>query len=177
MFQFPDLPRPILCIQIGVTRHNSGGVAPFGDPRILVCNDFPWHFAVYCVLHRLLTPRYPPCALCSLTKVWIFSRTAGHCRVFQTTLMVEILENVFLEYGPQYAVFRVQSRFCLMAFSGWPSRRFFETCANHQYYQMNQRSYKCFSELFFRVSCSLVRVDFIRMSIRLDFWRLAESNR
>lgn len=126
MFQFPDLPRPILCIQMSVTRHNSGGVAPFGDPRILVCNDFPWHFAVYCVLHRLLTPRYPPCALCSLTKVWKYSRTAGHCRGFQTTFIGGISEVVLLKYGPQYAVFRVQNRFCLMAFSGWPSRRSFE---------------------------------------------------
>src|SRR5262245_44753196 len=49
-------------------RHLLGGVAPFGHPRILACNGSPWHFAVYCVLHRLLMPRYPPCALCSLTK-------------------------------------------------------------------------------------------------------------
>ena len=95
MFQFPDLPRPILCIQMSVTRHNSGGVAPFGDPRILVCNDFPWHFAVYCVLHRLLTPRYPPCALRSLTKVWMCSLTAGHCRGSRQHLLVEFQKLYF----------------------------------------------------------------------------------
>jgi hypothetical protein len=27
----------------------------------------PWHFAGFRVLHRLLVPRHPPCALCSLT--------------------------------------------------------------------------------------------------------------
>ena len=27
----------------------------------------PWHFAGFHVLHRLLVPRHPPCALCSLT--------------------------------------------------------------------------------------------------------------
>jgi len=94
-----------------------------------------------------------------LTKVWNNSRTAGHCRGFQTTFIGGISEVVLLKYGPQYAVFRVQNRFCLMAFSGWPSRRSFRTCANHQYYQMNQRFYKCFSELFFRVTCPLVRID------------------
>ena len=47
----------------------KGGVAPFGDPRILARNGFPRLFAVYYVLLRLLAPRYPPCALCSLTKM------------------------------------------------------------------------------------------------------------
>ena len=74
MFQFPSLPRYSLCIQLCVTRHYSGGVAPFGDPWIAGYNASPWLFAGYCVLLRLLAPRYPPCALCSLTKVWnVFS--------------------------------------------------------------------------------------------------------
>ena len=34
MFQFPRFPRPGLCVQPGVTRHNAGRVAPFGDPRL-----------------------------------------------------------------------------------------------------------------------------------------------
>ncbi len=67
MFQFPSLPRYNLCIQLCVTRHYSGGVAPFGDPRIVDYNVSPRLFAVYCVLHRLLMPRYSPCALCSFT--------------------------------------------------------------------------------------------------------------
>lgn len=67
MFQFPSLPRYNLCIQLCVTRHYSGGVAPFGDPRIGNYNVYPRLFAVYCVLHRLLMPRYSPCALCSFT--------------------------------------------------------------------------------------------------------------
>jgi hypothetical protein len=73
MFQFPGLPRPVLFYSDG--RHHlidwGGEVAPFGHPRILARNGFPWHFAVYCVLHRLLAPRYPPCALRSLTNVWL----------------------------------------------------------------------------------------------------------
>lgn len=34
MFQFPDLPRAVLWIQTAVAGHYSGGVAPFGYPRI-----------------------------------------------------------------------------------------------------------------------------------------------
>jgi hypothetical protein len=67
MFQFPSLPRYNLCIQLCVTGHYSGGVAPFGYPRIADYNVSPRLFAVYCVLHRLLMPRYSPCALCSFT--------------------------------------------------------------------------------------------------------------
>src|SRR5271170_5004717 len=67
MFQFPSLPRYSLFIQLCVTRHYSGGVAPFGDPRINGYNAFSRLFAVYCVLLRLLMPRYPPCALSSFT--------------------------------------------------------------------------------------------------------------
>src|SRR4029450_12472400 len=69
MFQFPDLPRAALFIPRPSPDIYSGGVAPFGYPRIVVCNDSPWHFAVCCVLHRLLAPRYPPCALSSLTNI------------------------------------------------------------------------------------------------------------
>jgi hypothetical protein len=85
MFQFPGLPPRALWIQTRVTRHYSSGVAPFGDPRIVAYNGFPRLFAVYCVLHRLLAPRYPPCALCSLTNVWNDINSpfvAGHYKVF-----------------------------------------------------------------------------------------------
>ena len=41
MFQFPGLPRAILCIQMAVTRHYSGGVAPFGDLRIKASVQLP----------------------------------------------------------------------------------------------------------------------------------------
>src|SRR5437763_1957211 len=43
-------------------------VSPFGDPRVLmsVCGS-PRLIAAYHVLHRLLLPRHPPCALSSLT--------------------------------------------------------------------------------------------------------------
>jgi len=69
MFQFPDLPLSTLFYSGRSYRaFTLGRVAPFGHPRISACNGSSWLFAVYCVLHRLLAPRYPPCALCSLTK-------------------------------------------------------------------------------------------------------------
>lgn len=68
-------------------RHLPGGVAPFGDPRILVCNNYSWHIAVYCVLLRLLVSRYPPCALNSLTINFV--------RRFQDRNLVDTL----VEYG------------------------------------------------------------------------------
>ena len=34
MFQFPRFPRPVLCVQTGVTPHDGCRVSPFGHPRI-----------------------------------------------------------------------------------------------------------------------------------------------
>jgi hypothetical protein len=34
MFHFPTLPPHTLCVQVRVTRHDSGRVSPFGNPRI-----------------------------------------------------------------------------------------------------------------------------------------------
>lgn len=41
MFQFPSLPPHNLFIQLWVTRHYSGGVAPFGDLGIEAYNGSP----------------------------------------------------------------------------------------------------------------------------------------
>ncbi len=37
MFQFPWLSQPALCVQTGVTGHDSSRVSPFGNPRINAC--------------------------------------------------------------------------------------------------------------------------------------------
>ena len=37
MFQFPWLSQPALCVQTGVTGHDSSRVSPFGHPRINAC--------------------------------------------------------------------------------------------------------------------------------------------
>ena len=67
MFQFPRFPLPRLCVHLeywpittsGFPHSDIPGSKPaFGSPRL---------FADCYVLHRLLTPRHSPCALCSLT--------------------------------------------------------------------------------------------------------------
>src|SRR5919108_2253598 len=67
MFQFPGFPLPVLCVQTGVTRHDPCRVSPFGDPRVQrLVGSSPGLIAASYVLHRLLAPRHPPCALCNL---------------------------------------------------------------------------------------------------------------
>src|SRR5579862_617130 len=65
MFQFPGLPPHRLYIQRRVSRHHPGGVAPFGHPGSQPVGDSPGLIAASHVLHRLLVPRHPPCALAS----------------------------------------------------------------------------------------------------------------
>jgi hypothetical protein len=44
MFQFPRLPPDSLYIQLLVTGHDPGWVAPFGYPRIKACRQLPVAF-------------------------------------------------------------------------------------------------------------------------------------
>ena len=64
-------------IQPGVTGHYPGRVSPFGYPWISACSGSPEHFVACHVLHRLLAPRHPPRALCSLT--FLGSSPRGKC--------------------------------------------------------------------------------------------------
>jgi hypothetical protein len=41
MFQFTRCPPPCLCVQQAVSRHYSGGVAPFGISGLLACMQLP----------------------------------------------------------------------------------------------------------------------------------------
>ena len=65
-------------IRPGVTEHYLGRVSPFGDPWISACSGSPGHFVACHVLHRLLAPRHPPRALCSLTS--LSNLPDGKCR-------------------------------------------------------------------------------------------------
>jgi hypothetical protein len=62
------VPPVTLCIHATVCEHVLTGVSPFGYLWIItpICGS-PQLFAAYRVLHRLLAPRHPPCALRSLT--------------------------------------------------------------------------------------------------------------
>ena len=78
MFQFPGLPPHRLCIQRRVTWHHPGGVAPFGHPGSKPAGGSPGLFAAIHVLHRLLVPRHPPCALASsASRSFEFTKPAG----------------------------------------------------------------------------------------------------
>jgi hypothetical protein len=68
MFQVPRLPPHRLYIQRWVTRHYSGGVAPFGNPRLRQLAADRGLSQQCHVLHRPSTPRHPPCALISLRR-------------------------------------------------------------------------------------------------------------
>jgi hypothetical protein len=64
MFQFAGLPPPGLFDSTRGELDFSSRVSPFGS---MSARDSPELFAACHVLHRLLAPRHPPRALCSLT--------------------------------------------------------------------------------------------------------------
>ena len=67
MFHFPTFPPPALCVQAGAMGHyaHSGFPIRKSPDRSLVA-DSPGLIAGSYVLHRLLVPRHPPCALNNL---------------------------------------------------------------------------------------------------------------
>ncbi len=83
MFHFPTLPPPALCVQAGAMGH----YAPSGFPirkspdRSLVA-DSPGLIAGSYVLHRLLVPRHPPCALNNLANTYGCDARV-HCAVLK----------------------------------------------------------------------------------------------
>ena len=68
MFQFPGLAGTLLCIHNALIRVSR-------DHHLFV--NSPELFADFHALHRLLMPRHPPYALCSLATFIERSRTAG----------------------------------------------------------------------------------------------------
>src|ERR671919_1811303 len=100
MFQFPRFPRSDLCIQSVVPRHYPGWVSPFGDLRVItLARSSPRHFVACHVLHRLLAPRHPPRALCSLTSLQQLTQWAGAERrlgFITLSLITAEIEDQFL---------------------------------------------------------------------------------
>ena len=68
------VPLIYLWIQYMMTVHYHRRIAPFGNPRILapICGS-PWLIAACHVLLRLPVPRHSPCALSSLTILYLVS--------------------------------------------------------------------------------------------------------
>ena len=72
MFHFPTFPPTALCVQAEVAGHYSGFFRGFPIRRSPDRSSFtssPGLIAGYNVLHRLLVPRHPPCALPILTVI------------------------------------------------------------------------------------------------------------
>ena len=66
-FSSPGLPPSILWIQMAVPALQAGGLPHSEIPGSTPAYSSPRHIGVRPVLHRLLAPRHPPCALSSLT--------------------------------------------------------------------------------------------------------------
>ena len=63
-----------------------------------VCGS-PWLIAAYHVLHRLLAPRHPPCALISLISLFgVFYGSAGRCREAPTIFSVHSHLLLFIHF-------------------------------------------------------------------------------
>jgi hypothetical protein len=70
MFQFPGFARTALCIQAAVTPSGCPvrpGFPIRRSPDQSLFGGSPELIAAYHVLHRLCTPRHPPCTLSNLT--------------------------------------------------------------------------------------------------------------
>ena len=82
MFHFPTLPPPALCVQAGAMGHYAPSGFPIRkSPDQSLVADSPGLIAGSYVLHRLLVPRHPPCALTNLATTDIDARV--HCAVLK----------------------------------------------------------------------------------------------
>ena len=78
MFQFAGLPPTGLCIQPEVTGRTPAGFPHSDISGSKSARDSPKLFAACHVLHRLLAPRHPPSALCSLTTTATHQEVSCH---------------------------------------------------------------------------------------------------
>ncbi len=81
MFHFPTLPPPALCVQAGAMGHYAQSGFPIRkSPDRSLVTDSPGLIAGSYVLHRLLVPRHPPCALINLATT---DDARVHCAVLK----------------------------------------------------------------------------------------------
>src|SRR5690606_9670211 len=73
MFPFPGLPSIPYVFRYGYHPITDGGLPHSAIPGSTLAYSSPRRIAVRRVLHRLLVPRHPPCALSNLTNVTIAS--------------------------------------------------------------------------------------------------------
>ena len=77
MFQFSASTFDTLCIYVSIIRHNSYWVPHSEISGSQLTYSSPKHIVVSNVLHRLLVPRHPPCALNNLIYLLSNSTTVG----------------------------------------------------------------------------------------------------
>src|SRR5580698_7452452 len=80
MVHFPGLAHTRLCIQRAVSECCSEGFPHSEIPGSMPACGSPGLIAACHVLHRLLLPRHPPCALSSLTTKFTQHTAISHCR-------------------------------------------------------------------------------------------------
>jgi hypothetical protein len=69
MFQFPPLASHAYVFSMRWRAMTPAGFPHSDIHGSTLESSSPWLFAGFHVLHRLLVPRHPPCALCSLTSL------------------------------------------------------------------------------------------------------------
>ena len=77
MFHFPPLAPTDLCIQSAVLGYCPSGFPHSEIPGSKPVCGSPRLIAAYHVLHRLLVPRHPPCALSNLAEILQGARLFG----------------------------------------------------------------------------------------------------
>src|ERR1022692_3489382 len=93
MFHFPTFPPPALCVQAGAMGHYAQSGFPIRkSPDRCLVTDSPGLIAGSYVLHRLLVPRHPPCALINLA-------TTDDARVHCAVLKIRAVPDPQTPYG------------------------------------------------------------------------------
>jgi hypothetical protein len=88
-FSSPGLPPTTLWIQVVVPALQAGGLPHSEIPGSMLTYSSPRHIGVRPVLHRLLAPRHPPCALRSLAYINLLQVLFfGECNRLQTLVFV-----------------------------------------------------------------------------------------
>ena len=106
------------CLEI-----SPGGLPHSGIPGLTFALNYPRLIAEFYALHRLLVPRHPPCALCSLTHLSTLLNADGR-RVAAIELSngsLRVFRLVTLNHFLRYSVLKVHD--AALAFAGLPTPR------------------------------------------------------
>src|SRR5690606_23718692 len=96
MFQFPGLPSIPYVFRYGYHPITDGGFPHSDTPGSTPAYGSPRRFAVRRVLHRLLVPRHPPCALTHLTLDWMSLSSFQGTSLWIPSKLNKTLKHAFL---------------------------------------------------------------------------------